>query len=643
MSNPSLILLYGCCMDVVWRCTLWYNRYVQGAFLMKLNYDRKSKDPTYFIQVGIRNGKKVTTKNVERIGKHSELLKITDNPLEYARQKVKEYNDNLKNSRVEYNITIHFDDKVINRGNIVSRSTCRNIGYLYLKEIYSSLKLSGFFEKVCSDRRIAFHPDMINMVLAFSRILDPGSKLHTLKNLSHFYGDFDFSHQDILRFMDILEENYDEYLSHLFESSNKVIKRNTSVCYFDCTNFYFEKETEDEDVYDEITGELIKGLLKYGVSKEHRPNPIVQMGLFMDADGIPLSMCINPGSDNESLCAVPAEKKMLKMFENKDIIYCADAGLGYNDARVFNDFGGRKFVVTQSVKKLSDVLKQAVFNDFDYRFSQDGRPMSLEAMKSFDRTLMENRKYYDGYIYKSIMVDKPVDLGLFEIRQSKNGKTRKVKSKGTLKQRIIVTYSRKMAEYQKTVRNRQIERAKKILTAMDPENFKKGPHDVTRFIKSDKEKKNYSLDEARIEEEAKYDGFYAVATNIFDMKETEVLDIQSRRYQIEDCFRILKTNFSSRPVYHHKENRIKAHFLICYTALLIYRLLEVKLDRNKTHFTTGQIIETLQNMNVVNCSDMYYQSCYTGSDVLDSLEQLFDLKLNRKYYLPKTLNKLKKI
>ena len=630
-------------MDVVWRCTLWYNRYVQGAFLMKLNYDRKSKDPTYFIQVGIRNGKKVTTKNVERIGKHSELLKITDDPLEYARQKVKEYNDNLKNSRVEYNITIHFDDKVINRGNIVSRSTCRNIGYLYLKEIYSSLNLSGFFEKVCSDRRIAFHPDMINMVLAFSRILDPGSKLHTLKNLSHFYGDFDFSHQDILRFMDILEENYDEYLSHLFESSNKVIKRNTSVCYFDCTNFYFEKETEDEDVYDEITGELIKGLLKYGVSKEHRPNPIVQMGLFMDADGIPLSMCINPGSDNESLCTVPAEKKMLKMFENKDIIYCADAGLGYNDARVFNDFGGRKFVVTQSVKKLSDVLKQAVFNDFDYRFSQDGRPMSLEAMKSFDRTLTENRKYYDGYIYKSIMVDKPVDLGLFEIRQSKNGKTRKVKSKGTLKQRIIVTYSRKMAEYQKTVRNRQIERAKKILTAMDPENFKKGPHDVTRFIKSDKEKKNYSLDEARIEEEAKYDGFYAVATNIFDMKETEVLDIQSRRYQIEDCFRILKTNFSSRPVYHHKENRIKAHFLICYTALLIYRLLEVKLDRNKTHFTTGQIIETLQNMNVVNCSDMYYQSCYTGSDVLDSLEQLFDLKLNRKYYLPKTLNKLKKI
>ncbi len=610
---------------------------------MKLNYDRKSKNPTYFIQMGIRNGKKVTTKNVVRIGKYSELLKITDDPLEYAKQKVKEYNESIKNDKVEYNITINFDEKIVNQGNLTSKSTLRNTGYFYLKEIYSALGISVFFNEVCKDRKITFDMNLINMVLTFSRILDPGSKLHTCNNLSDFYGDFDFSHQNILRFMDILSENYDSYLSHLFQTSNNVIKRNTSVCYFDCTNYYFEKETEDEDIYDDITGELIKGLLKYGVSKEHRPNPIVQMGLFMDGDGIPLSMCINPGSDNESLCAVPAEEKMLKMFKNKDIIYCSDAGLGYTDTRLFNSFGGRKFVVTQSVKKLSDVIKQAVFNDYDYRFSSDGKKISLEAMKTFDRTLEENRKYYDGYIYKSIPVDKVVDLGLFEIKKYKNGNTKKVKSKGTLKQRIIVTYSRKMAEYQKTVRNRQIERAKKILDHMDPEKFKKGPNDVTRFIKSDKGKTDYYIDENRIIEESKYDGFYAVATNIFDMTEIEILDIQSRRYKIEDCFRVLKTNFNSRPVYHHKENRIKAHFLICYTALLIYRLLEVKLDRNNTHFTTNQIIETLKNMNIVNCNDMYYQACYTGSDVLDALEQLFDLKLNKKYYLPNTLNKLKKI
>jgi len=171
---------------------------------MKLNYDRKSKDPTYFIQVGIRNGKKVTTKNVERIGKHSELLKITDDPLEYAKQRVKEYNENIKNSKVEYNITVNFDDKVINQGNTVSKSTCKNTGYFYLKELYSSLGISDFFDKVCSGRKIAFNPNMINMVLTFSRILDPGSKMHTLKNLTGFYGDFDFSHQDVLRFMDMV-------------------------------------------------------------------------------------------------------------------------------------------------------------------------------------------------------------------------------------------------------------------------------------------------------------------------------------------------------------------------------------------------------------------------------------------------------
>ena len=597
---------------------------------MKLNYDRKSKDPTYFIQVGIRNGKKVTTKNIERIGKHSELLKITDDPLEYAKQKVKEYNEKIKTSKVEYRITLDFDEKLINQGNIVSSSTCNNIGYFYLKEIYSALGLNDYFHTLCEGRKIQFDLDLINKALVFSRILDPGSKLHTWNHLHEFFGDFDFSHQDILRFMDVLNANYDGYLAHLFEASNSVIKRNTNVCYFDCTNFYFEKETEDEDVFDEVTGELIKGLLKYGASKEHRPNPIVQMGLFMDADGIPLSMCINPGSDNESICAVPAEKKMLDMFRNKDIIYCSDAGLGYTDTRLFNDFGGRKFVVTQSVKKLSDVLKQAVFNDFDYRFSQGGQRVSLEAMKTFDRDDAENSTYYNGYIYKSIPVDKAVDLGLFAEKRYKNGKTRQVKSKAVMKQRIIVTYSRKMAEYQKTIRNRQIERAKKILKTMDPEAFKKGPNDVTRFIRSDK-KRNYYLDQERIEEEAKYDGFYAVATNIFDMEETEILSIQARRYKIEDCFRILKTNFSSRPVHHRLESRIRAHFLICFTSLLIYRLLEVKLDRNNTHYTTEQILETLRNMNVTNCQDVYYQACYTGSDVLDSLEHLFNLQLNKKY------------
>ena len=611
---------------------------------MKLNYDRKSKDPTYFIQVGIRNGKKVTTKNVKRIGKHSELLAITDDPLAYARQMVAEYNQKIKEEKVEYNISVSFDEKVINKGDVSSESLTRNIGYFELKQIYSDLDLSSFFSKICEGKRITFDPNAINMALSVLRVLDPGSKLYSQSKLSSLYGSIDFPYQAIPKYMDILEDHFDDYLAFLFEASNSIIKRNTSVCYFDCTNFYFEKEEEDEDTVDDVTGEIIKGLLKYGVSKEHRPNPIVQMGLFMDGDGIPLSMCINPGSDNESLCAVPAETKMLKMFEDKDIIYCSDAGLGYASTRIFNDMGGRKFVVTQSVKKLSEVVKQAVFNDYDYRFSEDRKKCSVEFMKSFDKTSAENRKYYDGFAYKSIEVDSLVDLGVTETKKLKNGKTKQVKSKAKLRQRIIVTYSRKMAEYQKKIRNRQIERAENLLKNIDPETYKKGPNDVTRFIKSEikKDKKDYQLDLQRIQEEEKYDGYYAVATNIFDMPENEIIAIQSQRYKIEDCFRVLKTHFSSRPVYHWKQERIRSHFLICYTALLLYRLLETKLDRNGTHFTTAQIITTLKNMNVVDCEGIYYKACYTGSDVLDALEQIHPLQINRKHYQPLTLNKISK-
>ncbi|MGM9940889.1 MAG: transposase, partial [Bulleidia sp.] len=241
-------------------------------------------------------------------------------------------------------------------------------------------------------------------------------------------------HQNILRFMDVLNENYDEYLTHLFNTGNSVIRRNTSVCYFDCTSFYFEKETEDEDVIDEVTDEFIKGLLKYGPSREHRPDPIVQMELFMDGDGIPLSMCINSGRDNESICAVPAEKKMPEMFKDKDIICCSDGGHGYTDTRLFNDFGGRKSVVTQSIRKLNDVLKQAVFNDCDYRFSGNDQKASLEFMKTFTKDDENNREYYDGYIYKTVPVDQLVDPGLSETKTYRNGKTKQVKSKAVLKQ-----------------------------------------------------------------------------------------------------------------------------------------------------------------------------------------------------------------
>lgn len=619
---------------------IWYNVH------MKLYYDRRTKDPIYYVQQGFRNGKKTTTKNIERIGKHSELLKITNDPLSYAKERIAKLNEEMaKKNKVTMEVTIDFNEKIKSTDNIVSSSNGLNIGYFILQKIYHDLAISSFFKKVTADSKITYEPDLINRFLTYARILEPDSKLGTYDHLHKYYELPEFNYVHILRTMDILNENYDEYISHLFNYSNRIVPRNTSVCYFDCTNYYFETECDDEDYIDEVTGEIIKGLRKYGPSKDHKPNPLVEMGLFMDAQGIPISMCINSGSDNEQICAIPVEKKLIKMFDGKRFIYCADAGLGSLNIRKFNSMGGRAFIVTQSIKKLSDTLKEAVFNDYGYRLLSTDKPVTIKELKSFDKKDKINLPLYTDKAYKIIEADKAIDLGLYEEKVLNNGKTRKVKSKALLTQKIIVTFSRKIMEYQRYIRNRQIERAKKLLKNMDPSSYKKGPHDITRFIKrvsssksGDKVTDLYTLDQKVIDEEEKYDGYYAIATNLEDDAKS-IIEISSNRYKIENCFRVLKTNFSARPVFHEKRERIIAHFMICYTALLVYRLLETKLDAYGTHFTVDNIIETLKNMEVANTQDMYYQSLYNGSQVLTALNAVFGLGLDKKYYQPKELNK----
>lgn len=613
---------------------------------MKLNYDKKSKDPTYFIQMGIRNGKKTTTKNVARIGKHSELLKITDDPLTYAKEQVKKYNEEYnEKKKVSLDLKIDFAQKLKASNDIESKSTNSNIGYFFLQQIYHDLKIKSFFDKITADTKIKFDPNLVNRFLTVARIISPDSKLGTSQNLNYFYEKPEFDYVHILRTMDILADHYDEYITHLFEKSCDVIKRDTSVCFYDCSNYYFEIEDNDEDYVDEVTGEIIKGLRKYGISKEHRPNPIVEMGLFMDRDGIPLSMCITSGSDNEQTTAIPLEKKLTEMFKGKKFIYCADAGLGSLNIRNFNSMGGRAFIVTQSIKKLSDVMKKAVFSDIDYQLLSDNSSITLKQMKSFDKTDEKNLRLYNDKAYKIIQADKAFDCGLYEEKICKNGVVRKVKSKTIIPQKIIITFSRKMMEYQRYIRNRQIERAKKILKNLDPDTYKKGPNDVTRFIKRKSKTTSgeevtelYEIDQSVIEEEEKYDGFYAIATNLDDPAK-DIIEISSNRYKIEDCFRVLKTNLSARPVFHQKRERIISHFLICYTALLIYRILEKKLNTNNTHFTTENIIETLRNMNVANIEDMCYMSTYTCSQVVTELNAVINLGLDKKYYQPKYLNK----
>ena len=618
---------------------------------MKLWYDKKSKDPTYFIQRGIRNGKKTTTKNVVRIGKHSELLKTTADPLAYALDEVKRYNEELKNNKsVALDFKFDFNEKITYQDDLVSKSKLLNIGYFFLQQIYHDLKIGAFFKNIIKDTRIQFDPNLVNRFLTYSRILNPDSKLGTHQNLVSFYEQPTFGYEHILRTLDIMYDHYDEYISHLYDASTKLIKRDTSVCFFDCSNYYFEIESNDEDYIDPVTGEVTKGLRKYGVSKEHRPNPIVQMGLFMDKDGIPLSMCITSGSDNEQTTAIPLEQKLITMFKGKKFIYCADAGLGSLNIRNFNSMGGRAFIVTQSIKMLSNTLKEAIFSDIDYRLLSNDKPATIQQMKDFDRFDKVNAELYDDRIYKIIPADKAFDLGLYEEKACKNGTIKKVKSKAVVPQKIIVSFSRKMMEYQRFIRNRQIERAKKLLTKLDPETYKKGANDITRFIKrttstssGEKAVDTYELNQEAINEEEKYDGFYAVATNLEDSAKY-ILEISSNRYKIEDCFRIMKTNFSARPVFHQNRERIVAHFMVCYTALLIYRILEKKLDMYGTHFTGENVIETLNNMQVANLEDVCYMSTYNNSQVLTSLNAIFNLELDKKYYQPKDLNKkIKKI
>lgn len=613
---------------------------------MKLYYNKNSKDPIYYAQQGLRNGKKVTTKNVRRFGRHSELLESHDDPLAWVKSEIAKMNEEYRVGKCDVSFTIDFNQKVDSSDSEASKSTTLNTGYLYLKYIYDQLDLKSFFKKKCVGRKMKFNPDEINSFLTYARILDPDSKLGTFDRLDSYYGAPSFSYNDIHRFMDFMVPFYNDYIAWLYNHSDKVVKRDSSVIYYDCTNFYFETEQCDDDYMDPFTGEIFSGLRKYGVSKEHRPNPIVEMGLIMDSQGIPVTMCIEPGNTNEQTTAVPLEKELLRMIPESSFIYCADAGLGSVNIRKFNSMGGRQFIVTQSIKKLGKELQEAVFNDCDYRLiptddeikeeerkgnsGYKGKQISIEHLKNMDFSDEENRKnYYNRRAYKVIEADRLVDIGL--------------ENKGNLKQNIIITYSPKMRIYQRTIREKQIERAKKMLETKDPEEIKKGPNDVRRFIRStSKDKTEYCLDEDRIRKEEKYDGYYAIATNIIGGNVRKILSVMEKRNEIEANFRIMKTWFDARPVYHYNPDKIRVHFLICYTALLVYRLLDAKLNAQGTHITVGNLIETMKNMNVVNISDHHYQAIYTNSEALKALEKLTMLTLDKKYYKPKELNRISK-
>ena len=606
---------------------------------MKLNKVKHSGNTSYYLAKSIRNGKKISTKNISKIGSYNELIKTYPDPEAYAKEYVKKANILFEENKFQEIKTIIDHNKRISKANLAIDPTenSLNVGYLYLQEIYSKLKTKEFFKRITADSKIAYDADEINRFLTISRILEPNSKKGTFDNKDMYVKEPEYKSHQAYRFLDLLAKNSDAYQEHLYKHSKSIIKRDTRVLYYDCTNFFFEIESEDKDKINLDDNSPQPGLRKYGRSKENRPLPIVQMGLFMDTNGIPLGFSITPGNTNEQTTVKPLEKKIIKDFELSKFIYCADAGLGSNKIKVLNNSKNKSFIVTQSLKKLKKEHQQRIFTDEGWKNLSNDKDQLLSEVPA------DSKETY----YKEIRVETKIDVGL----SKQMGEKRKVTDYAILKERIIITYQKKYDLYQKNLRNEQILRAKGYIN--DKNINRPSQTSPKRFIDqtaitSDGEVASVNintLNNEKIKKEEKFDGYYALSTNL-EGSAKKIVKINSRRWEIEESFRIMKTNFKARPVYLSKENRIKAHFLTCFTALLVYRLLEKKLDTVVTEnkFTTERIIKGLKKLNVTNCNDIYYKSLFKGSEFSAAMNSISELDLDFQTYSIKEFNKkIKKI
>ena len=556
---------------------------------MRIN-KTKSKNNVHYsiIQDIIKNGKR-TTKVYENIGNY-EKLKIrasNEDPLVWLNNYVKELNEKLKEDSLPIIIQKN-PNRIIDKNVQVSF----NVGYLFLQDIYYKLKLNNICNTITDKYQFKFDLNDILSKLIYSRILFPASKLKTLELSKKFFEQPNFDYQHIERALPILCKENDFIQSELYKNSKNYMTRNNRILYYDCTNFFFEAETEDD-------------FRKYGKSKENRPNPLVQMGLFMDGDGIPLSCEITPGNTNEQITLKPLEKKIINDFNLSQVVVCTDAGLASKTNRLFNNTNNRKFITTQSIKKLKDYLKEYALDlTKGWHLPGSNKTYNIEKLRT-DENLIE--AYKDKTFYKE--------------RWIKDGK---------LEQRLIITFSVKYQEYQKHIRNNQIERAKKLIEQNPKKIGKAKQNDPKRFIESINTTETgevasetyYSINESVIEEESKYDGLYAVCTNLEDSVE-KIIKVNHNRWEIEESFRIMKSEFKSRPVFHWTEENIKGHFLICFLSLIIYRLLEKKLN-NK--YTVGDILDTLRKMDLKLDGNDAYSPNYIRTDLTDDLHEIFGFR-----------------
>lgn len=557
----------------------------------------KSKNTTiYYLSKSVRIGNRTTTKTVEKIGTYDEIKEKCGDmePLEWAKKYAAKRSAEEKAAKQD--VIMKCSSSMLIDKNV--RRSC-NAGYLFLLDIYYSLGIDKICAEISEKYKFEYDLNEILSMLVCSRIIAPGSKRSSLEEANGFVEQPKCSLHQIYRALEVIAKENDFFQSQLYKNSQSITERRKDVLYYDCTNYYFEIEDEDD-------------FRKYGVSKEHRPNPIVQMGLFIDSDGIPLSFSVFDGNFSEQPSMTPLEKKILQDFDTSDFVVCTDSGLSSIANRRFNSIQGRGFVTAQSIKKLKGFLQDFCLGDDGWYLPGSDRRYKLSEL--------DEEKDCDRVFYKDRWINE-----------------------NDLEQHLIVTYSIKYHNYQRAVRGRQIVRAEKL--AENPSSLsRKKENDPKRFVMQEHcttdgeaaEKTITSLDQNRIDNEMKYDGFYAVCTNLED-DVSDIIRINQKRWEIEECFRIMKTEFKARPVYLSRKDRITAHFTTCFTALVIYRMLEKKLENR---FTCEEIIGTLRDMNMMIAPGEGYIPTYTRTDLTDALHGAFGFRTDYQITSQKNMRKI---
>lgn len=575
---------------------------------MRLKVSRSKNAASLYVTKTIYEGKKQRTITVEKLGTEKDLREKLNgaDPYEWARQYIEKLN--LEEKKLHREVILKFkQSKLIS----LNEQRLFNGGYLFLQQLYHCLGLPKICSDISSKYKFTYDLDSVLSRLIYGRILYPSSKLSTFEESGRLLEPPDFQLQHVYRALDVIcaEDGYIQ--SELYKNSKSISKRNDKILFYDCTNFFFEIEQED-------------GLKQYGPSKEHRPNPIVEMGLFMDGDGIPLAFSIHPGNKNEQQTLIPLEEQIIKDFQHAKFVVCTDAGLSSTDNRKFNNKKDRAFITTQSIKKLKKHLKEwcldpAGWKLDGYERDKNGKPATFNINQLEDPELA--RKFLKSTFYKE----------------------RWIKSDG-LEQKLIVTFSLKYKFYQQRIRERQIGRAEKMLESSLSSLKKHSRNDCKRFIKKTgvtadgeiAEKEVYELDQSVIKDEAKYDGFYAVCTNLED-RPPAIAKINHNRWEIEECFRIMKTDFKSRPAYVYRDTRIKAHFMTCFLALIIFRYLEKKLEYK---YTCEEILDTIRDMNFLKATGEGYIPTYTRTELTDCLHETFGFRTDYQIVSEKQMKKI---